>query len=210
MLGLIKKDLLMIKSNLKILVILLIVYGFWGLDGGADLSFIIAFMSVSVMISTFSYDAYNKWDAYTITLPDGRNNSVKAKYLATILLIVATTIILTILGISIAYFGKNEVDLENIFEVSLGSIFATTLIQSFMFPVIYKFGVEKARIGIFVVVFGVAIIGSIIMHFFKPPTFLSSLDFLNEYIFVILPIVIVLMLFISYKISNHIYSKKEF
>ncbi|MDE5540007.1 MAG: ABC-2 transporter permease, partial [Bacilli bacterium] len=90
MLGLIKKDLFMIKSNLKILVILFVVYGLMAYQGEMSLSFVLPFMSVMIMISTFSYDTYNKWDAYSITLPNGRKNSVRAKYLATLLLIIIT------------------------------------------------------------------------------------------------------------------------
>ena len=77
MLGLIKKDLLMIKSNIKTLFIILVVYGVMAYQGQMDLSFILPFMSVMIMISTFSYDAYNKWDAYASCLPNGRQNSVR-------------------------------------------------------------------------------------------------------------------------------------
>ena len=102
MLGFIKKDLLMIKSNIKILVILLLIYVVMSFQGEMDLSFLLPFMSVMIMMSTFSYDYYNKWDAYAISLPNGRKNSVKAKYLATIILIIITTIIITILSFTIS------------------------------------------------------------------------------------------------------------
>ena len=210
MLGLIKKDLLMIKCNIKILIILMFVYGFMFFQGEMDLTFILPFMSVMIMISTFSYDSYNKWDAYVCTLPDGRKNSVKAKYLATILLVIITTIITTILTIGISYAHTKIIDVESIFSTILGAVFATSLLQSFMYPTIYKFGVENARIGIFIVVFGVATIAGIIAKFvdFKP--ILQSLDNLGNYWMIILPIVIILMLYISYKFSEGIYKKKEY
>lgn len=210
MLGLIKKDLLMIKSNLKTLVILFFVYGFMAYQGKMDLSFILPFMSVMIMISTFSYDTYNKWDTYAITLPDGRKNSVRAKYLATILLIIATTIIVTILSAVISYVQTNGVDYENIFSTILGAVFVTTLLQSLMYPAIYKFGVEKARIGIFIVVFGIAIIGGIIAKFVNFESMFQALDNLGNYLMIILPIVMIVILYLSYKISEGIYKKKEY
>ncbi len=210
MLALIKKDLFLIKSNLKILVILFAVYGFMAFQGEMDLSFVLPFMSVVLMISTFSYDTYNKWDAYVITLPDGRKNSVRAKYLATIILISITAIIITILAVTISYVNTKTIDVENIFSTILGAIFATSLLQSFMYPSIYKLGVEKARIGIFVVVFGIAIIGGIIAKYIDFKPIFQTLDNLGNYWMIILPIVMIVILYLSYKISERIYMKKEY
>ena len=101
MIGFIKKDIAMIKSNFKLMGLLFIVYAVMGLLGEMDMSFVLPFLSIMIMISTFSYDNYNKWDAYSITLPNGRKNSVKAKYLATILMILIVSIITIILSLDI-------------------------------------------------------------------------------------------------------------
>ena len=206
MLGLIKKDLLMIKSNIKTLFIILVVYGVMAYQGQMDLSFILPFMSVMIMISTFSYDAYNKWDAYASCLP----NSVRAKYIATLLLIIITTAIVTILMIAIAYARTKSIDLESVFSTVLGTAFATIILQSFMYPSIYKFGVEKARIGIFIVVFGIAIVGGIIAKYIDFKPMFQVLDNLGNYWMIILPVVMILVLYLSYKISEGIYKKKEY
>lgn len=210
MLGLIKKDLFLIKSNLKILATLFVIYGFMSFQGEMDLSFILPFMSVAIMISTFSYDTYNKWDAYVITLPGGRKNSVKAKYLATIILITITTVIITIISVGISYSHTKVVDVPGIFSTIMGAVFATILLQSLMYPAIYKFGIENARIGIFIVVFGIAIIcGIIAKHVdFKP--LLQLLDNLENYWLIIFPIAMIVILYLSYKISEGIYKKKEY
>lgn len=210
MLGLIKKDLLMIKSNFKLLVILLFIYSIMAFQGQMDLSFLLPFMSVMIMTSTFSYDNYNKWDAYAITLLNGRKNSVKAKYLATILLVIITTIIVTILSITIAYARTKSIDIENVISNIIGSVFALTLLQSIMYPSIYKFGVEKARIGLFIIVFGIAIIGSILAKVFDFESLFQALDVLNNYWMIIFPIIMIVVLYISYKISESIYKKKEY
>lgn len=208
--GLIKKDFLMIKSNIKILVLLFIVYGFLSFNEEMDLLFLLPFMSIMIMISTFSYDAYNKWDAYVITMPDGRKNSVKSKYLATVILLVISTLIVSILAVILAYSKSKSINLENILSTFLGSFFAMILLQSFMYPAIYKFGLEKARIGIFVIVFGITIFLSMISKVINFGLIVKLLDNIDGYLLIILPIIMALMLYISYKISERIYLKKEF
>ena len=210
MLGFIKKDLLMIKSNMKIFIILLLIYVVLAFQGQMDLSFLLPFMSVMIMLSTFSYDSYNKWDSYAQTLPNGRINSVRAKYLATIILVSITTIIITILSLIISYASKNVIDFENIIGSILGSLFATILLQAFIYPAMYKFGPEKARIGLMIIIFCIAVIGGFLIKYIDLSQIISILDLMNAYWAIILPISMILMLYISYEISKRIYLKKEF
>ena len=53
MLGFIKKDIAMIKSNFKILFILFIFYGIMAFNDGMDISFILPFICVMIMISPY-------------------------------------------------------------------------------------------------------------------------------------------------------------
>ncbi len=210
MLGLIKKDFLMLKGNFKTWLILLFVYIVMAFQELMSLSFLLPFMCVVTMLSTFSYDSYNKWDAYVCSLPDGRKNSVRAKYIATLLLIFVTVIITTILTIIIGYYRTKTINLESMGETIMGAIFATTLLQSIMYPAIYKFGVEKARIAIFIVVFGFALIGGVLSKYIDFESIIQGLAFLENYMMIIIPIIIVVMLYISYKISEAIYNRKEY
>ena len=108
MLGLIKKDFFMLKGNFKTWLILLFVYIVMAFQELMSLSFLLPFMCVVTMLSTFSYDSYNKWDAYVCSLPDGRKNSVRAKYIATLLLIFVTVLITTILTVIIDYYRTDR------------------------------------------------------------------------------------------------------
>lgn len=210
MLGFIKKDLLMIKSNIKILAILLLIYIVMAFQGQLYLSFLLPFMGVMIMVSTFSYDTFNKWDAYAVTLPNGRKNSVRGKYIATIILIGLTTIIIAILSFTISYAKTKIIDFENITGTIFGSLFATILLQSLMYPAMYKFGPEKARIGIFVAVFGVVIIGGLIAKYVDLSTIIKMLESsIDTYWMIVFPVAMILMLYLSYKISERIYFKKE-
>ena len=209
MLGLIKKDFLMLKGNFKTWLILLFVYIVMAFQETTNLSFLLPFMCVVTMLSTFSYDSYNKWDAYVCSLPDGRKNSVRAKYIATLLLIFVTLLITTILTV-IDYYRTNAVNLESIVESIFGAIFATTLLQSIMYPAIYKYGVEKARIAIFIAVFGFALIGGVLSKYIDFESIIQGLAFLENYIMMIIPVIIVVMLYISYKIAETVYKRKEY
>ena len=209
MLGFIKKDLLMIKSNIKIFAILLLIYVAMAFQGQMDLSFLLPFMSVMIMMSTFSYDAFNKWDAYAVTMPNGRKNSVRAKYLATIILISITTIIITVLSLIISYTKNNTIDFENIIGTIFGSLFATILLQSLIYPAMYKFGPEKARIGLMTIIFSIAVIGGFFVKYIDLSSIIKMLDFIGEYWIIIFSMAMIIMLYVSYKISQKIYLKKE-
>lgn len=210
MLGLIKKDFLMLRGNFKTWLILLFVYIVMAFQESMSLTFLLPFMSIVTMLSTFSYDSYNKWDAYVCSLPDGRKNSVRAKYIATILLILVTVLITTILTIIIGYYRTKTINLESMIEEIFGSIFATTLLQSIMYPAIYKYGVEKARIAIFIVIFGTALVFGVLSKYIDFQSIIQGLAFLDKCMMIIIPIIIVAMLCISYKISEAIYKRKEY
>ncbi len=210
MIGFIKKDLAMIKSNFKLLGVLIVVYAIMGLMEKMDISFILPFMCVMIMISSFSYDNYNKWDAYSISLPNGRKNSVKSKYVTTILMTLIVSIITIILSFIISYVNTKTINYEQILVTMFGTVFGTLLVLTIMYPIIYKFGVEKARIGIFLLVFGIVIVGSLIANFLDLSNVLKSLAFLEDYIIIILIVITIIMVYVSYKISEKIFSKKEF
>ena len=209
MLGFMMKDLAVIKSNFKLLAILIIVYAVMGLTGEMDISFILPFMSVVVMISSFSYDEFNKWDSYAATFPGGRKDSVRAKYLTTILMLLIISIITTSLSFIIAYNKTKTFDYEYIFSTTLGTVFGTILVLSFMYPIIYKLGIEKARIAIFVTIFGIAILGGLLINYIDLSTLLNGLAFLENYwIFVIIVLGIV-FLYGSYRLSLSFQMRKE-
>lgn len=210
MLGFIKKDLLMIKGNAKFLLILLVIYTFMAYRGQMDMSFLLPFMSIVLMMSTFNYDSYNKWDAYAVTLPNARKNSVRSKYLSTILILTVTAIIVTVLSFIIAYIRSKAIDYEYILATMFGCICATVIIEALIYPAIYKFGIEKARIGIFVIVFGIGIILGFVSKHIDFSEVTKALELLKDYWAVALPVFVVLILYVSYKISEKIYMKKEF
>lgn len=210
MFGLIKKDLLMTKGNLKIMAIIFIVFAFVAINGEGNFTFIPAFISVMAMMSTFSYDEYNKSDVYITTFPDGRKQAVKAKYLSTIIIVFIAIILTFVLSIIIGNI-QGDINVEEIIATTVGCMAGVFLLQAILCPLIYKFGIEKSRIGIFIGIFGIVGIASILMKnglTIQIPQ--SIITFLDQYWILLIPIFIVFILFVSYKVSEQIYLKKEF
>ncbi len=210
MIGFIKKDLAVIKSNFKLIALLIVVYSIMGFSGEMDFSFILPFMAVMIMMSSFSYDSYNKWDAYAVTLPDGRKNGVRSKYVTTLLFILIMAIITMILSIGMAITKGVGVNMEMILLTHLGTIFGTLLVLIFLYPIIYKFGLERARVGIFIVVFGIVIIGGLVSKVVDLSNIFDFLSFLENYWVIAIILTAVIMTYTSYRIALSIQMKKEF
>lgn len=207
MLGLIKKDLLMIKGNLKAVGIIFVIFIGMAIFQDMNLAFLPVFISFVLFMSTFSYDEYNKWDSYVTTLPNGRKNVVGAKYITTLLLLFASTILTIILSIAIET-TRNEFDMKEMLGTIGGSIMATVLLVSITYPIIFKFGNEKGRIAMFAVAF----LGTSLFAFLLKSVKVSKnvVLFFEQYGILFLIIVLVILLFGSYLLSKRIYEKKEF
>lgn len=210
MLGFIKKDLLVMKNNLKYFLLMILVFAFFSRESNI-IYFIPIFISIMIFITTFSYDDYNKWNTYAITLPLSREKIVLAKYLTSLLLMVGTVLITFLLSFVIGTVN-HSFDFDEVFPMIFGGLFALVLLQSFMYPLIYKFGTEKGRIGLFVGVFAVSgLVGYLVNHVKIDTTaFTGFIQFFNQYGILLLSIVMVILFVGSYFVSKRIYLKKEF
>ena len=210
MLGLIKKDLFVMKNNLKYFLLMILVFAFFAKESNI-IYFIPIFISIMIFITTFSYDDYNKWDTYAITLPLSREKIVLAKYLTSLLLMVGTVLITFLLSFVIDTIN-HSFDFDEVFPMIFGGLFALVLLQTFMYPLIYKFGTEKGRIGLFVGVFAVSgLVGYLVNRVKIDTTALTGfIQFFNQYRILLLSIVMVILFVGSYFVSKRIYLKKEF
>lgn len=210
MLGLIKKDFLFLKANLKSIVIIFIIYLMFAFQGTFDVSFIIPLTGIMLFISTFSYDDFNKWDAYAVTLPDGRKNVVKAKYIASIILTIILIIITLIIELGISHIETNSVNLDIVMSSLLGTVLSSVIIISLLFPIVFKFGATNGRIILFVVVFAITGILALISRFIDMSYIVNIINELDNYLFIVIFIGLIILLGISYFISSKIYQNKEF
>lgn len=210
MLGLIKKDFLLIKANLKSMIIIFVIYVMLAFQGAFDVTFIVPLIGIMLFISTFSYDDFNNWNSYAVTLPDGRKNVVKAKYIASIILTIILAIVSLAIGIGISYTQKNSINLDEIISSQMGTMLSSVIIISLLYPIVFKFGATNGRIILFAVVFGIAGIGALIEQFIDMTLIINIINGLDSYSLIAIPIISVILLGISYLISNKIYQNKEF
>lgn len=210
MLGLIKKDFLLIKANLKSMVIIFIVYLILAFQGTFDVTFIVPLIGIMLFISTFSYDDFNNWNSYAVTLPNGRKNVVRAKYIASIILTVILGVIALAIGVGISYTKTNSINLDEIISSLMGTMLSSVIIIALLYPIVFKFGATNGRIILFAVVFGAAGIGALIAQFVDMTFIINMINRLDSYPLVAIPIISAILLGISYLISNKIYQSKEF
>ena len=210
MLGLIKKDFLLIKANLKSMIIIFVIYIMLAFQGTFDVTFIIPLIGIMLFISTFSYDDFNNWNSYAVTLPDGRRNVVRAKYIASIILTVILGAVALAIGAGISYTKTNSINVDEIMSSLMGTMLSSVIIISLLYPIVFKFGATNGRIILFAVVFGIAGIGALIAQFVDTTPIINMINRLDSYSLIAIPIISVILLGISYLISNKIYQNKEF
>lgn len=165
-------------------------------------------------VTSFSYDDLAKWNPYALAMPIRKRDLVTAKYLLAVLSlsvgILACSLISLLVGTALGQF-----DLGSMAEWRslLGYMTAAFLIGLFfdvtIIPLVFHFGVEKARFIIVAVValptifFLLLSKNAQVMAFLEGP----SGDF---FLMVIVPILILLWAAISLLISCRVFEKKEF
>lgn len=220
--GLLKKDLYNLASY-KVSIIIIVLFCGIAIIGSRAVTFgpiIICTMVGMIALSTFNYDEIAKSNKYILTLPTNRKEIVKAKFI----LAIGSAIIGGIIGIIITIIVANimnyikpedmiNIDYKGLLVSTIGGMFGIALIQSIQIPSIYKWGAEKGRIQMFILVFGiVAIISGIIFFLIKMNININMgrlENILNNYGIPLLIAIIALIYLISYKISCRIYKKKE-
>ncbi len=210
MLGLIKKDFLLIKANLKSMIIIFVIYIMLAFQGTFDATFIIPLIGIILFLSTFSYDDFNNWNSYAVTLPNGRKNVVRAKYIASTILMIILAVVAFSIGIGISYIKTNSINLDEIISSLMGTMLSSVIIVSLLYPIVFKFGATNGRIILFAVVFGIAGIGTLIARFIDMAPIINIINKLDNYLLIVIPIIYIILLGISYLISSKIYQNKEF
>lgn len=211
MLGLMKKDLYLLKASLKarsMILVMLVIYFVAIGSGDSIFTFIPTYIVFMSMLSTFSYDEYNQFDAFAVSLPNGRKNVVRAKYVVT-LLISAITALLTVLisGVAGLIFGRG-LELSGLLESFIGAMCALLILQALFYPLIFKFGINKGRVMVFVLAMAVGALIFLLSQMNGLPKIDAGI--LDRYFAVLMPLLLLALMGLSYLISQRIYGKKQF
>ncbi len=143
--GLIIKELLGLRQYFKILGFLLLAYGamVYIMRTTAFIPAINAFLIMICVLNSFNYDDNNRWEKFALTLPVSKTDLVNSKYLLILLLCAASTGVTFALSLILGLLFPAS--LTAILIASAASAFAGLFLASLSMPIIYRYGTEKAR-----------------------------------------------------------------
>ena len=220
--GLLKKDLYNLATYKASLIIIILFCGI-AIIGTESVQFapiIICTIVGMISLSTFNYDEIAKSDKYILTLPTNRKEIVKEKFI----LAIGATILGGLLGLFLTIIVVNvlnsirpdnviNLDYESLIATTIGGMWGISLIQAIQIPSIFKWGAEKGRIQMFVLLFVIVAVVAGIAFLIMQTNFHIDVEMLKNVIhqfgFIILVLTMVIMYYISYKISYKIYRNKE-
>ena len=142
MIGLIYKDLMVMRKTLALYMVIFVVYGYMGIayDQGGLLIAMVLVMSSILPVSSIAYDERCKWDKIANTAPLSRKEIVMAKYLFAILPTVFSVAVCFVIYLFDSRMPMTE-KLIMCYMLTMGGM----LYQALLLPVNIKFGAEKGR-----------------------------------------------------------------
>ena len=208
MLGLVYKDLMVMRRTLLLYGAMGIVYGIIAIYGDQYGMVFALMMIVSAMVpvSAISYDERSKWDKIVNTMPLSRKEIVLSKYLLAILLTAISSVI-----IFAFYMLVPEMPLEEKAVTTAVMAMMAMLYQAALMPVMFKFGSEKGRTMMLAILFVPAVLIFAIgeMNIIDVNAAISFLE-RNEAMIPYLMVGFVLAIYsLSMALSVKIYEKKD-
>ena len=158
--GLLIKDFKMLKSQKQFFAIITLI-GILFLATYNSMSFVISYITIVFAmfgITSLSYDEADNGTAYLFSLPFDRKTYVAEKYIYSFLMLLTGWGIITVLSVIVSFIRGMEFDSWEMGATSLSVITLSILFLSVSFPIEFKFGVEKGRIG-FIATFALLFIG---------------------------------------------------
>ena len=213
MTGLLYKEFYTLKRYLKQYITILIMFTLISVYMKSVI-YLQSMLSMSLGMLTFTGITYDKmygWDKLALTMPVSRSGIVLSKYIMSALVSASALIVSSVIGIVIKQFVPVEEGMSDILMVAVVLFGALLLIYAVILPIIYKFGVEKARIMMFGVIAIPIVFITIIVRYIPVPT--GFIEFINSHVVLtglIYLLICILIDVISYFISVHIYNQKEF
>lgn len=203
MMGLILKDLYNLKKQSKFYFILLVFYFLIGMANNSISMFgtMLCVLAAMLPVTAMAYDEKNNWDRYALTMPLSRKDMVLSRYILGLIF----SFIAFMISIASSFFLIKDSFVESI-TMNLGTLSFVWILMSIIFPIIFKFGIEKGRILLMMILFAPSMIVLFLSNYGIQ---LPDEETIKPYLYY-LPIVIIIIFILSLFISISIYNKKEF
>ena len=183
------------------------VLAFAGVFDYSILSTMMVVLTMMLPMATFSYDELARWDKFAAAMPVGRSGIVKAKYLMALAVIGGAGLLCFVVNIIVAMID-HEAQLGALMASLGGSLGAGLLINAAILPLLFKYGAEKSRsmmmvvmLVVFILVFGLITIAgeggfALTNAMTAVIPWLAALLVLGGFV-------------VSYRISQKLYAQKE-
>lgn len=211
MAGLILKDILNLKKYMKQLGITLMVFIFIAINlkSPSYLIFMMILITSMMIVTSMAYDENTKWDKYALTMPITKKDLVKSKYVLLVIFALSGGIISLIIGFIISKL-TGVGNYEDMMLTSGGVALASLVLFSILLPVIFKMGIEKARIIMMIIFALPTILITGLASLLKDLSIQQPTEEQIRYLGYSSPFIVLLILVISYRLSVGILNKKDF
>lgn len=212
--GLILKDLLNLRKNLKTIIIMCLFYTLlFSTLNPTFLSGMITILFAMQILTTFSYDDYSKWNMYALSLPITKKQLVLSKYILGISFIIFGGVFSFILTSLLSLF-KGSFILGDLVASIIGSTGIMILMILILLPLIFKYGVERSRI----MLLAIFAIPTVLILIISKVLALTGIPFPSEeqlnallpVICIIATLILIAGIYVSYMTSVKIITKKEY
>lgn len=211
MTGLILKDLYVIKKTITYMIFIIFIFvGVYTTIGNEYfVSFFVSIMTVSVLISSMSYDEFYHWDRYAAVLPLSKQKIVGAKYLTALLLYAGGTLFTIVVQVAVYTLRGFSFAGEDILFMSIAPLVGL-IGTSVVLPCCYRFGIQQSRL-IMMALYGIPSLLLVLTLKFFPELFVEGViaNFSLPAFALGLLALTVLALGISFLVTVRIMEKKE-
>lgn len=161
--GLLLKDILVLQKQFKTMPLIFVFYAFLGFaaDNYRFLASFTPFIFITMLLGSVSYDEISKWNGLALSMPVTRTQLVLSKYLLVLFLSAVGMLASNAYGYFMLLVMKQPITIE-LLAVSLASTLASLLLIGVLLPVVFRFGVEKARYFMMAVCFTIFALAVII------------------------------------------------
>ena len=142
MIGLILKDLFTLTRQALMYIVFIAVFS---LMPGYNMASFAVMMACMMPMTALAYDERSHWDRLAASMPYTTAQLVLRKYLMGLILML-DSVALGLIALPLQRLVNPDVSLQELMSVSLGALGAGMLIQGVLLPVMFRFGTEKARL----------------------------------------------------------------
>lgn len=203
MIGLILKDFMNLKKQFKVLGLIILFYFIFSMTTNNKSMFgtMVTLVFAMLPITALSFDEKANWDKYGLTMPVSRSQIVVSKYILGII----SSLFAALLNFIAQILLGTEINVDSI--IMILTIFSVSILFfSLLLPIVFKFGIEKGRLLMFVVLM---IPTMIVLLFRDYYNIILTQDLLNMVMYTA-PLIVIAIFILSMLLSIKIYKNKEF